>query len=164
MTNEESTKTRVVRAVVESLRAALSVALQAADIARDEATSPESKAENKYDTRAIEAGYLAGAQARRVGDLRVVVGRFEQMLRQPMAGATASRYVVARGEGGESSAFLLGPGGAGVIVEVDGVRVRVLTTASPLGSQLVDAENGDELVVQLDDGARIARWTVEHVE
>ena len=164
MTNDDSTKIRALRAVVESLRADLATALQAADIARDEATSPESKAENKYDTRAIEAGYLAGARARRVGELRVALGRFELLLQQPVAGGTASRYVVARVEGGESCAFLLGPGGAGVSFELDGVRVRVLTAASPLGSRLADAEEGDELVVRLEDGARVERWTVEHVE
>lgn len=164
MTCAESTKTRALRAVVESLRADLATAVQAADVARDEATSPESKAENKYDTRAIEAGYLAGAHARRVEALRLALGRFELLLRQSMAGGATSRYVVARNAGGESSAFLLGPGGAGASVEVDGIRVRVVTAASPLGSQLADAEEGDELVVKLDDGARIERWVVEHVE
>jgi hypothetical protein len=164
MTNEESTKIRALRAVVESLRSDLTVALVAAETARDEATSPEAKAESKYDTRSIESGYLAGARAKRVGELRVALGRFELLLRQPVSGSSASRYVVARPEGGESSAFLLGPGSAGVIVELDGMRVRVLTTASPLGSCLADAEEGDELVVRLDGGARIERWFVEHVE
>lgn len=165
MTHDDCMKTRALRAVVESLRSDLAIALQAADIARDEATSPESKAENKYDTRAIEAGYLAGARAKRVGELRSALGLFELLLRQPAGGSAACRYVVARPESGDAQAFLLGPSGAGVAVEVDGMRVRVLTTASPLGESLADAEAGDEVIVRLhEDALSGQRWLVEFVE
>ncbi len=157
-------KTRALSAVVDQLRADLAVAVAAAAVAREEATGPESKAEGKYDTRAIEAGYLAGAHGRRVEALRLALGRFELLLHQASSGGASARLVVARGEDGVASAFLLGPAGAGVSVEVDGMRVRVVTAASPIGGELADAEPGDEVVVRFDDGARVERWVVERVE
>ena len=54
-------------AVIEALHVAAAHALETAEqaqaIAQSEATSPESKAEGKYDTRATEASYLARGQA-----------------------------------------------------------------------------------------------------
>ena len=40
-------------------------------------TGDEVKQEGKYDTRAIEAGYLAGAQARRAQEIRIELVRLD---------------------------------------------------------------------------------------
>ncbi|MGZ5278690.1 MAG: hypothetical protein ACXWC9_02035, partial [Pseudobdellovibrionaceae bacterium] len=50
------------------------VALKEAAIATYEAaTNEESKPENEYDTRGLEASYLAGAQAKRVGEIEELI-------------------------------------------------------------------------------------------
>ena len=41
--------------------------------AKSAATDEESKAENKYDTRGLEASYLAGAQAKRTTELEETI-------------------------------------------------------------------------------------------
>ena len=70
--------------VIEALRVdaerALETAEQAQSIARDEATSAESKAEGKYDTRATEASYLARGQAERVVALSEAVDTVTAMV------------------------------------------------------------------------------------
>ena len=48
----------------EQLKEQLNVMQAAAAEARENATGDETRSDGKYDTRAIEAGYLAGAQAR----------------------------------------------------------------------------------------------------
>jgi hypothetical protein len=113
--------------------------------ASDGATSEESRAENKYDTRATEASYLAAGQSRRAEQLRATIGRFRQIPRE--GGAAVVRgpcLVTLAGSAGESH-YLLGPGAGGLAVEVDGVTVRVLTAESPLGRTLVGACEGDEV-------------------
>src|SRR5919199_112944 len=61
------------RALVQQLRDEIAkdvaVMSRAAQDAREAATHEEAKPENDKDTRAIEAAYLAGAQAERVRDL-----------------------------------------------------------------------------------------------
>ena len=61
-------------AAIEAFRASLSTELDAVErvaaMARDEASSAETKQEGKYDTRATEASYLARGQAERIVALR----------------------------------------------------------------------------------------------
>ena len=63
--------------VHDALRATLEAELSILDAmvtaARDEATSAESRPENKYDTRALEASYLAAGQGERLATLRQLV-------------------------------------------------------------------------------------------
>ena len=55
--------------ILAQLRATLALQVNAAQLARDEAISEESRAENRYDTHSLEAGYLAEGQARQAGDI-----------------------------------------------------------------------------------------------
>ena len=63
-------KARIVAALLEQVQAELDGMEAVAEAARDEATSSETKAEGKYDTRATEASYLARGQAWRIVSLR----------------------------------------------------------------------------------------------
>lgn len=65
--------------VVEYLEKLLNALLDSAKEAKDAATNEESKAENKYDTRGLEASYLAGAQAERAGVLLRAIDTIRKM-------------------------------------------------------------------------------------
>lgn len=161
----ETNRIAALRATVEKLRADLRAALSAADVARQEATGEESKSEGKYDTRAIEAGYLAGAHARRVEAIRVALGRLELVLERPGLAGAQVRLVRAVDATGEQHTFLVAPAGAGTLVEVNGEKVRVVTAVSPLGRPLAEAEEGDEFTVKLEDPTSAPeRWEVLEVE
>ena len=56
-------KQQFVNKIIELLEQEVLNLSNAAKIAHADATGEESKAENKYDTRGLEASYLAGAQA-----------------------------------------------------------------------------------------------------
>ena len=69
-------KTALRAALLHQLESDLALQTAAALTSRDEATSEESKAENKYDMRAQEAAYLgprAGGTEFSVGDRRILV-------------------------------------------------------------------------------------------
>jgi len=57
-------KARIIEQIVASLSESLAVLEKAARASHAEATHESSKAESKYDTRGLEAAYLAGGQAR----------------------------------------------------------------------------------------------------
>jgi hypothetical protein len=159
----DTTKHDVLEALVARLRAELDAAVSAAHVARDEATGEESKAENQYDTRAIEAGYLAGAQSKRVEAARVGLGRYEMALANPR-GAVRTRLVRAAADDGTVATFLLGPSAAGYTLQVNETTVRVVTPASPVGAQLASVEPDDEVVLAADRTGSGQRLTVISVE
>src|SRR5690606_41710128 len=59
------------------LREDANAMLAAAQATREDATHEDNKAENKYDTRGLEASYLAEAQARQAEEAGIGLARFE---------------------------------------------------------------------------------------
>lgn len=57
--------------LIDNLKKELIEVETAAHSSRDLATADDLKSEGKYDTRAIEASYLAGAQAKRVEEIKL---------------------------------------------------------------------------------------------
>ena len=141
--------------VRDHLKIELDAALAMGKLAEDEATHTETKAENKYDTRGLEASYLAAGQGRRIMALRQQVAFVALLEPDSQTPPRANAGVFARLEGDEGFwwAFLL-PAGGGARVVVDGETVRVISTSSPLGRALLGAEDGDEVTWSTPNGER----------
>jgi hypothetical protein len=137
--------------LLEQIRAELRTRLarlsQAALEAHAAATDPGSKAEGKYDTRSLEASYLAAGQARHVDELAVAVRIFEN-LTLPVFGpgdAIEAGALVGVEFRGEAAWFLLAPASGGLEIRLDGREVTLLTPESPLYQKLLGLAVGDEL-------------------
>ena len=141
----------------ESLRAAVLAALEselarqthAALDARDESISEESRAENKYDTHAQEAAYLAEGQARIATELVAALAAW-RALQFPAAGHDRVQLgsVVTLDHGKRRDLILLGPTSGGLTVPspADTTReITVVTPASPVGRALLGRSVGDLL-------------------
>jgi hypothetical protein len=74
------TKADLRLAILEHLRAELALITRAAQLARDEAISEESRAENKYDTRGQEAADLAEGQARLAAEIETSIAVYTTLL------------------------------------------------------------------------------------
>lgn len=72
-------KQALIQKVVEKLTADLALYFKAATIARAEATHEQSKAENKYDTRGLEASYLARGQSKQAAEIEVSIHQIAAM-------------------------------------------------------------------------------------
>lgn len=131
--------------LLEKLESDLRLVTSSAIEAREAATHPESKADNKYDTRGLEASYLAGAQAKRASEL---ADQMEFLRHWPLRSFKAeelvalSALVLVESEGKESW-YLIVPKGGGGVLELHGHRVQLMTPVSPLGSELVGRRQGD---------------------
>ena len=64
-------KRALVKKIIAQLQKELESYTRAARTAHAEATDPQNKAENKYDTRGLESAYLASAQSRQIGRAHV---------------------------------------------------------------------------------------------
>lgn len=135
--------------ILAQLRSDLATQTNAAHLARDEAISEESRAQNQYDTHSQEAAYLAEAQARIAAEINESISCYQALtLPELSAGAPISVgalvELVARGR---SSWYFIGPRAGGIEVSSEGQTVLVLTPQSPLGRQLLGKTSGDTVQV-----------------
>ncbi len=142
-------KIAVLEAVTTHLRRELDELEAAMRAAQHEATGAESKAENKYDTRSLEASYLARGQAERVVALRRVVGVLRIVDPRPRgADAPLGQLGLAELEGSDHTRWvLLVPDGGGRRVQVGDVEVLLVSPRSPAGKGLLGAVEGDEVAL-----------------
>lgn len=143
------------RALIDRLREEIArtvaVLARAANEAREAATHEDSKPENDKDTRAVEAAYLAGAQADRARELdrasaslaALDLRRFEP---DDMISAGA---LVELSQGDASGFYFLAPQGGGLRAKVDGIEIQVITPQSPLGRELLGKAVGDVVEVRV---------------
>lgn len=145
-------KQAIVTSIVDTLRSELESCLNAAKAASSAATDPDSKAENKYDTRSLEASYLARGQAMRVAELQDALHAFESLsLRRFDPGDTinVTALVSLKADDG-ASWYFIGPAAGGTEISYEGNEVMVITPASPLGQKLMGKTVGD--IVQMPVG------------
>jgi hypothetical protein len=129
------------------LKASLERLARAAMDAHAAATDPDSKAEGKYDTRSLEASYLAAGQARQVDELAEAVRVFEAFTLPDFASDDPIDMgaLVKADRRGEISSLLLVPAAGGMVIGMDGKEITLLTPASPLYQSLLGARAGDFL-------------------
>jgi hypothetical protein len=149
-------KKRILEILLDEMQAKLSVLIQSAHAARQEATHEDTKAENKYDTRAIEAGYLAGAQADRVARLQATISFFERLELKPFGSQTPieiTALLELESDGKKTWNFLL-PQGGGMKVRQDNRDVFILGVQALLGKAVVGKTQGDVLEVRTQSGVK----------
>ena len=144
-------KQRIISKIIEKFEDEAAIMAKAAQEAREAATHEESVAEDKYDTRGLEASYLAGAQARRVAELEWIIHSY-QNLEIVDYGPSASIGITALVELAAESRkryFFLAPKGGGILIEVDSINVQIVAPDSKLGSELMGKSVGDEVEIQV---------------
>lgn len=145
-TTQRPARNEVLAAIVEALEESVGMLKASSDSAHNEATSEETKQESKYDTRAIEAAYLAGAQSRRMMAIGSDLKRYRGVSTEGNGTGVVDGPAVVGVEQEDAvvTYYFVGPGAAGLKVDVGAHRVLVITPSSPLGKALVGAEEDDE--------------------
>lgn len=146
--------------LIETIRAQLlkdlSVLKEAALATYEAATHEESKPENEYDTRGLEASYLAGAQAKRISEIEELLVIYKHLdLKDfgPNDKINATALVEVEFNGKHSFFFIMAKGG-GLSVPFEGKTIQVITPNSPLGEAMQDLLKGGIAVVETGDQVR----------
>lgn len=153
-------KGEVLMRFLEQVSSEIAALTASARAAHQAATHEESKAEDRHDTFAIEASYLAAGQSARVMELEKVRTELEGYL----SGSRESDLVV-RGSllsyesDGAIHWVLMAKSGGGFRTTLgeEGARaptVQILSTTSPLGSELLGLRAGDEIEVEIRGSVR----------
>ena len=149
-------KTELLARIVEALHNNLTVLTKAARAAHAEATHESSKAENKYDTRGLEAAYLAGGQARQAREILESIKVFGSLQVKEFGPADPIDLsaVVELETDGAIGMYFIGPRSGGLEVEYKGTEIMVITPQSPLGQQLMGKKVGQRWTTKLN-GSRM---------
>src|ERR1700749_2549021 len=127
-------KSDLLERIVEALHESLAVLEKAARASHAEATHESSKAENKYDTRGLEAAYLAGGQARQAREILESIKVYGALsVREFGAHDPIDLTALVELEtAGEIETYFIGPRSGGLEVDYKGAGIMVITPHSPL--------------------------------
>ena len=125
-------------------------AVDAAKRAHDTATDNENIAENKYDTLALEAAYLAQGQSLRVEQCAVDLIAFKEINVNALDTVVKVGALVLLIDEQDNERWLFfGPAAGGLKVLFEGKRIVVVTASSPLGQAIVGKQVGQEVSVNI---------------
>ncbi|MCB9643293.1 MAG: GreA/GreB family elongation factor [Myxococcales bacterium] len=154
-------KWKLLDAILLQLHENRDVLLRSAEAAFQAATHEESIAENKYDTRGLEASYLAAGQSKRLADVAQDIDIFTRMKPRDFGKEDAislGALVEVMDEQEVRQWFFLAPRAGGFKLEYAQRNVSIITPRSPLGEQLMGAYAGD--IIELRKRNKIVEYEI----
>jgi transcription elongation GreA/GreB family factor len=153
-------KRPLLKRIIAELTRSLGVLEKAARASHEEATHESSRAESKYDTRGLEAAYLAGGQARQTKEILDAIALYESLtLKKFAAGDPIDLTALVELEvDGVRSRFFIGPKSGGLEIEHQGEEIIVITPQSPLGQNLIGKKAGQRWTARL--GGSIVKYNI----
>lgn len=139
-------KTQILQLIVEQLTHDLAVQFNAAITAHEASTHEENIPDNKYETLALEASYLAQGQANRAGAIKRALESYKQLTLHRFDGNSAIRLtalVTIADEDVTTRTFFIGPLEGGMKVVANQSEIVIITPASRLGRDLIGKNVGD---------------------
>ena len=151
--------------LIEQINEELSIIKKSAEVAHDDATHEESRAENKYDTRGLESSYLAGAQMERVRILSSYLSQIQSLQLKDFSdqdeiAATAVVELVESANSKSHYYFLL-PSCGGFVLKYKAIVIKTITQSSAIGEELDRAMVGDEISIALKTGFK--EYTIKSI-
>jgi transcription elongation GreA/GreB family factor len=144
-------KSELIEKIITSLTESLTVLEKAARASHEEATHESSKAESKYDTRGLEAAYLAGGHARQAKEILDSIKAYEALVTRDFAsiepiGLTA---LVELDADGSHSTYFIGSRNGGLEITHRRKEIMVITPQPPLGQNLMGRKAGQRWAAKL---------------
>jgi transcription elongation GreA/GreB family factor len=144
-------KTQLLKQIVTNLGESLDVMENAARASHAEATHESSKADNKYDTRGLEAAYLAGGQARQAKEILDSIKLYQSLdMRNFAPGEPIDLTALVELDfDGTQSTYFIGPRNGGLEIVYRRKEITIITPQSPLGQNLMGKKAGDRWTTKL---------------
>jgi len=155
-------KALLLKNVLKRLSFDLEILCAAAKTAHEASTHAENIPDNKYDTLALEASYVAQGQANRAGQIRRSIDVYRQLkLHENIDELISLTSLVTLQDAFGATKFLfIGPLEGGLKIEQEGEEVVVITLASPVGRELLGRSAGE--TVEIGTGTmRVAYEIIE---
>jgi transcription elongation GreA/GreB family factor len=149
-------KAEIMQCIIAQLSHDLDVFFTAAKSAHEAATHAENIPDNKYDTLALEASYVAQGQANRAQEIRKSIEIYKQ-LKLEEANDNIIRLtslVSLKDIEGAAKIVFIGPVEGGLKIEHRGKEIVVITPGSPMGRVLIGKAVGDSVEIKVGTDRR----------
>lgn len=146
-------KDKLLLNLIEVLEKEHSELTEIASVAKATATDTDMKQEAKYDTRKIEASYLAGAQEKRVKELEIEIGLLKSLNLEVIDNNEASigNIITLKDDKSQISYFLT-PQSGGIKIELQNQVFQVISIHSPIGKELIGCHINESIEVVTPKG------------
>jgi transcription elongation GreA/GreB family factor len=142
----------IINAIIERLAQELATATIASEQAHASATHKENVAENKYDTLAVEAAYLAHGQSVRIAGLQGSIAQYRQLDSATTTSHTTVQVgstVTINDDKDNSQILFIGPSAGGMKLAINGLSILTVTPQTPMGRVLIGTAVDDEISMVL---------------
>lgn len=156
-------KSVLLQSIIEKLSADLNLFTTAARAAHEAATHEENQPDNKYDTLALEASYVAQGQANRAQELRRSIEIYRQLKPHGshLESVRLTSLVTLEDADSKKRSLFVGPAEGGLKLLYGDEEIVVITPGSPLGRELIGKIAGD--TVEIETGGTRAEYEIVEV-
>ena len=150
-------KKRILESLIKKVKEDLALAQEASESSSEYVRDGDVKSDGKYDTRGLEAGYLAGAQMRRVEELKLELQLLEEIpVRDFSPNEEVSIGALVDIEfKGQVRTYFVAPTAGGTLLNFDQTPILVISTFSPIGDAVFGTKIGEEFEVETQQETRI---------
>ncbi len=155
----------ILDAIIEQLKHDLDIALAASERAHQTATDKENIPENKYDTLALEAAYLAHGQSKRIDELQQSLFNYQRFTRPNFTSHSAIQLgaiVTLEDEQEQTQHVFIGPDAGGLKFNFQNKTLTVVTPQTPLGKAILNLKTNDECQLYIQD--KTIHYYIMHIE
>ncbi|MFQ3324823.1 MAG: transcription elongation GreA/GreB family factor [Pseudomonadales bacterium] len=142
----------IINAIIERLAQELATATKASEQAHASATHKENVAENKYDTLAVEAAYLAHGQSVRIAELQGSIAQYRRLDSATTTSHTTVQVgstVTINDNKDHSQILFIGPSAGGMKLAINGLSILTVSPQTPMGRVLIGTAVDDEISIVL---------------
>ncbi len=150
-------KKQLVNIIVSELTQERQKAIYAAHEAHAAAVDDQSVAETQYDTLAIEAGYLAEGQSKRVSEFQHAIDAYQALNINAVdekSNVSLGALVQLAADRDAKHWFFIGPAAGGFRCKLAGHNITVITPQSPMGQALLGRQQDDDIEIILGANKR----------
>ncbi len=145
-------KKQLIDTIVTALTQELQQAIDAANDAHAAAVDDQSVAETQYDTLAIEAGYLAEGQSKRVSEFQQAIDAYQALKLidfEENSTIALGALVQLSADNKANHWFFIGPAAGGFRCQQGQQNITVITPQSPMGTALIGKQQDDDIEIML---------------
>lgn len=143
-------KKQIIDHLLEKVSSELAAAEAALDSSFSHKKDDDLKSEGKYDTRAIEAGYLVSGQRKRVEELKQEKQLLEdvEIYDYKEGNSIAIGALVKLKLNERSQWYFISSTSGGSMMQIDGESILVISAFSPIGAEVIGLQNGDSFELE----------------
>ena len=140
----------IIKSLIDAVIKELDSIKLAAQTTKDHRQSDDLRSEGKYDTRSIEAGYLAVGQMQRLEELKLELQMLEEIPCRdfPPTDQIGIGALVEIEFNNQSRHYFISPTAGGTMLRIGDETVLVISVFSPIGNQVIDLKKCDTFELQ----------------